>query len=212
MNKFTVIIGITFSLVSFAACESEYPIQKRVFPLKNIPKHVFNFPADKLRDTIITLFSLDNGKQYHDSVLIKIFYDAILNDKNMPCTFSVETSKDTIFSKKYFSNPKTANDLFLCSLGSFWFSKYYYSKDQPLEFISNFAIKFKKVDDSFTEVQIVADDPQVINGTKCCGFHGTYSKYTPVEPTLIEEYTLLQYIASKLGDTTLSPIKVPIIK
>jgi hypothetical protein len=39
--------------------------------------------------------------------------------------------------------------------------------------------------------------------------HGAYSKYTSVQATSIDEYTLLEFITSKLGDTTLAPIKLP---
>jgi len=142
-------------------------------------------------------------------ILNNIFIDAVLKDVHFPCSFIAETSKDTIFSKEYFSKPNTKDDIFLATLGEVWLSKYYFSKDHPLQFVSNYIIKLEKVNDSMTKIRVIADQPMVINGTDCCGPHGQYARFTPVSGTSIEEYTLLEFIASRLGDTTLVPIKLP---
>lgn len=36
--------------------------------------------------------------------------------------------------------------------------------------------------------------------------HGFYSKEIDVEPTTVEEYSLILFIAEQLGDTTLKPL------
>jgi len=198
-----------FFLFNLMTCWAQYqePIQARAFPEKNTPEHTFKFRPDKLKDTIISLFTIEN--QLKDSILSEIFIDALLKDRNFLCVFKAETSKDILFSKEYFSMPNTKNDIFLGTLGQLWFSMYYFSKDHPLEFISNYIVKLDKANDSMTKVIVEAYHPQVVNGMDCCGPHGPYSRYTPVAPTSIEEYTLLEFIARKLGDTTLAPIKLP---
>jgi hypothetical protein len=41
------------------------------------------------------------------------------------------------------------------------------------------------------------------------GVHGPMNIYTKVQPTTIEEYSLLLFIADKLGDGSLLPLKLP---
>jgi hypothetical protein len=203
-NNRRIILTLLFVNV-FIGCESTDPIQTKSFPEKNLPEHNFKFNSNALRDTIISLFTV--ARQYNNSVLARTFYSTA--DPGMSISFGAETSKDTIFSKQYFSKAGTTNDIFLHSFAQAWDSKYYYSKNRPLIFISNYIIKFERLNDSITKVSIMADDPEVINGTTCCGPHGTEARYTPVESSTIEEYTLLEYIASKLDDTSLAPIKLP---
>jgi hypothetical protein len=115
-------------------------------------------------------------------------------------------STDPILTKPFPKKNLPEHDF---KLGKTWNSKYYYTKNRPLKFISNYIIKFESLNESLTKVTIAADDPQVINGTTCCGPHGTEARYAPVLGSTVEEYALLEYIASKLGDTSLAPIKFP---
>ena len=183
-------------------------IQTKLLPIKNIPRHVFNIRHDKLKGTIVALFNLDN--QFENKILSEVFYNLISdNTISMPLTFQAETNKDTLFSKEYFSKPNTSDDIFLHDFHEVWLSKFYYSQNHPLEYTANFIIKLEKVNDSSTKVLIVADDAEVVNGTTGFGVHGPVARYTNVQGTTIEEYTLLEFIASKLGDKTLLPIRLP---
>jgi hypothetical protein len=141
-KKQSILITLLFVTV-FIGCESTDPMQTNLLPEKNLPDRNFKFNYNALRDTIISLFT--DARQYKNAVLTKIFYSTA--DHDMPVTFAAETSKDTIFSKKYFSKSNTKSDLFLHSFAQSWDSKYYYSKNHPLRFISNYIIKFERLDD-----------------------------------------------------------------
>ena len=121
-------------------CESTDPIQINLLLEKNLPEHNFKFNYTALRDTIISLFT--DARQDKNSVLTKVFCSTA--DHNLPVTFAAETSKDTIFSKQYFSKVNAKNDIFLHSFAQSWDSKYYYSNNRPLRFISNYIIKFER--------------------------------------------------------------------
>ena len=182
-------------------------IETRKFQIKNVPEHVFNIESIKLKDTIISLFSLEN--QFENKILSRIFYSKVSKTFTMNITFQAETNKDTLFSKEYFSNPNSSNDIFLHSFRECWPSKYYYSQNNSLEYTANFIIKLNKINDGSTRILIIADSPQVINGISGYGVHGPIARYTSVQSTTIEEYTILKFIAKKLGDKTLSPLKLP---
>jgi len=182
-------------------------IETRKFQTKNVAEHVFNIESTKLKDTIISLFSLDN--QFENKILSQVFYSKVSETFTMNITFQAETNKDTLFSKEYFSHSNSSNDIFLHNFREYWPSKYYYSQKNSLEYTANFIIKLNKISDSSTRVLIIADSPEVINGISGYGVHGPVARHTSVQSTTIEEYTILEFISKKLGDKTLSPIKLP---
>jgi hypothetical protein len=71
-------------------------IQTRLFPKKNVPEHVFNIERSKLKDTIISLFNIDN--QLDNKILGNVFYSEIPDGPNMPSSFLSESNKDTLFA------------------------------------------------------------------------------------------------------------------
>lgn len=200
-------IIILMFLSAISGCTSTEPIEAKVFPDKNVPEHVFRMEDGALKDTIISMFTI--GNEYENEILKKVFYEENPSMGTMTLNFGAETSKDTIFSREYFSKAGRSNDIFLTDFREPWVSKFYYSKDHPLRYTSDFIVKLLRVDDSSTKVSIIANDPEVINGISGYGPHGAVARYTPVKATTIEEYTLLEFIASKLGDSTLLPIKLP---
>ena len=182
-------------------------IQTRLFTNKNIPEHVFNIESSKLKHTIISLFNIDN--QLDNKFLSKIFYSEIPDGPNMTSSFLAESNKDKIFGKEYFLKPNTSEDIFLHNFREPWPSKFYFSQNHSLEYVANFIIRLNRIDGSSTKVSITADAPEVINGVLFFGVHGPVARYTSVLPTSIEEYTILEFIADKLGDKTLLPLRLP---
>jgi hypothetical protein len=86
----------------------------------------------------------------------------------------------------------------------------YFNKDIPFEFRTEFAIHLKELTRSSTLLTIKALNPQIINGAKCCGMHlGKVALEEKVKPTTVEEYTLILYIAEKLGIKGLAPLQLP---
>ena len=126
----------------------------------------------------------------------------------MSVFFTAESSKGAIFSSEYFLQPNTSNDIYLSAMMAPWLSEYYYSDSQPIEYTADFVFKLTKIDENSTVVKVVAINPEIISGMGL-GIHGSMNIYSKAQPTTIEEYSLLLFIADKLGDATLLPLKLP---
>lgn len=177
-------------------------IQERNFPIKNDTEHVFKINITALRDSIISFFKIENDPN-ENNFLKKIFYSS-----KRSILFSTETFKESGFGREYFSQAGNSNDIYLATFRSEWKSKLYFSKDHALDYLADFAFHLSKVDDNFTNIKVIAINPEVING-EGLGAHGKMNEYATVHSTTIEEYSLLLFIADKLGDKTLSPLKLP---
>jgi hypothetical protein len=187
-------------------------VKEKPFPTRNVAEHVFPFNIKKLKDTIAALFNIEN--QYDDKFLKQVFYNYMADEdtsekNNRQIVFSAETKKDALFGKPYFANPKTTNDIYIHAFGETWFSKFYVSKGKPLETRTAFIIKLSAQDANSTKVAIVAESPTVLNGIAGFGVHGPVARETKVQPSSIEEYTLLLFIANKLDDKNLEPLRLP---
>lgn len=213
--NFRFLFIAVFTILS--GCNSEKittePIEARSFPERNISEHVFTMNIEKLKDTIGSLFTINN--QYGNKFLDYTFgYDYDLKNSvrhKAIFAFSAETKRKSIFGDKYFAKPNTENDVYIHCFSEVWLSKLYFSKGRPLEYRTPFIIKLSRADSLglSTKLTIVAEKPRVLNGISNYNAHGPVVRETPVEPSSIEEYSILLYIASKLGDTTLLPLKVP---
>jgi hypothetical protein len=179
------------------------PIEEKPFRVKNLPEKVFHFNIHKLRDTVVALFDFKN--QYDNKFLQPIFYNKNVHQ----VIFSAETTKDSLFSKSYFNDPATANDIYIHAFGETWLSKFYFSKGKPLRVRTAFIIKLSAQNDSSVKVVVVAEKPKALNGISGFGFHGPIARETEVNSSTIEEYSLLLFIEDKLGDHGLTPLKLP---
>lgn len=197
------------------SCKTTDPIESKPFPVKNIAEHSFNLNIDKLKDTIFSFFTIEN--QNNNKYLNDIFYFYPSPEKEkeiykMFIDFQIENSKTALFGSDYFAKPNTSNDIYIHNFETCWLSKLYYSKGRPLEYSTAFIIKLAPINNDSTKVFIKAETPKVINGISGYGAHGAVARETIVEPTTIEEYSILLFIADKLGDKTLAPLKLPIDK
>ena len=210
---YTNILKPLFFILPLAiySCKTKETIEAKNFPIKNIPEHNFNIGINKLRDTITSLFNLEN--QDENKFLRDIFYyysEGELSKENKHLIyFNVETAHDTLFSKDYFLNANTSNDIYIHDFGTPWLSKLYFSNGKQLEYKTAFIIKLSKINNDSTKLSIIAEGPKVLNGISGYGPHGAIARETIVNPTSIEEYSLLLFISEKLGDTTLIPLKLP---
>ncbi len=183
-----------------------------MFPIKNIPEYTFHLGIERLRDTIAALFNFSN--QYENKYLGPIFYYYIFEEnesekhKNAQF-FNAETVKDSLFGRNYFSKPNTSNDIYIHDFNTAWPSKLYFSNGKPLKYRTDFIIKLSKVDLDSTKVVIIAEDPKVLNGIDGFGVHAPVARETAVRPSSIEEYSLLLFIADKLQEHNLLPLKLP---
>ena len=188
------------------------PIEEKPFPVRNNSEYVFQLGINQLKDTIISLFTIQN--QYNNKFLTPVFYDYMSEDdtsqKNrISIPFNSETSKNPLFGKDYFDKQGTLDDIYIHNFGTAWPSKLYFSNGAPLEFRTAFIIKLFRITDSLTKALIIADDPEVINGVNGFAVHGPIARETKVNPSSIEEYSLLLFKADKLGEKNLPSLKVP---
>lgn len=188
------------------------PIDTKAFPRKNLPTHSFKFGLDKLKDTITSLFNFKNqqGNKYLNNIFY--FYSSDEKEKHehkMLIHFIAETKTTVLFGSNYYEKPNTSNDIYIHNFGTCWYSKVYFSNGQPLKYRTSFIIKLTKINKDSTRISIEAEAPKVINGIIGLGAHGPIARETSVESTTIEEYSILLFIAEKLGDKSLFPLKLP---
>nr|WP_294946299.1 hypothetical protein [uncultured Mucilaginibacter sp.] len=198
------------ALLLFIGCsKTPATVQVKKLQSPNPTSRLFKMPAKQLHDTLLALF--DFGQQYDNPTLKTIFMDAVLEDttNKMQATFSTETSAGPVFSEAYFAEPGTKNDIYITTMASYWYSPMYFADDKPLKYTSAFAFKLKELSKDSTLLSVVAINPEIVNGTKCCGPHGNYSITQKVKPTSVEEYTLIMFVAQKLGIKDMPALKLP---
>ena len=185
-------------------------IDKKNLLTPNPTSCTFNMPVSKLRDTVVKLFGID--PQMDNKTLMKIFFyrwPETGDSQIHQAMFEPETSDMPAFGSEYFKQKQTKDDVFLTPMADYWASPVYFHKNKPFDFTSSFSIKFKPVTQNTSSITIIAYKPVIFNGTKCCGPHGKYAILQTIESTTIEEYTLVLYLAEKLGVKNLKPLRLP---
>jgi hypothetical protein len=201
---------LLFTSVAFlAACgatsglvETPGPLEKRMPARPNPTSFVYNKPLDVLRgDVIKSLEDIDPGRRFNADF------------STTTIAFFVETKdEDSVFSRDIFSDPANSSDLFVHSYGTPINppEPVYYANGKPLEYFADFHIHFEAVDAASTRVTVRAHRPRVVNGSECCGPHGSVAIYQDVEPTTVEEYRFLQLIGHVAGTENMPPIELPV--
>ncbi len=198
--------------ISFFSCMNLVPIKKKTLINAYPTSHIFKLPVNSLKESILLSFTPE--KQYNSSIYKNLIfiYDYEMygkdNIKKYLVIFSTEISTDKICSKEFFSTSGTKNDIYLHSYGQFWNSPIYYAAGKPLEFRAQFRLRLIQLDSNNTKLIVEIENPRVIKGVGGFGPHGFISNEIEVESTTIEEYCLIWYIASQIGDTTLIPINL----
>jgi hypothetical protein len=202
------LVGISLFCLIIGCTQSPDRIESQKLLQANPTSYTFKMPVTELRDTVIKMFGI--APQMDNPILKTVFMDATAS-KEYPIeiVFSPETSQKVVFGQEYFKGKNTDGDIYLTSMGGFWLSPLYFHGGKPFEYITPFVIQFKKITKESTQITIKAIEPKIVNGTECCDTHGNYSRMELVKPTTVEEYTLLTYIADKLGVKGLKPIVFP---
>jgi hypothetical protein len=159
---------------------------------------------DTLRQTIIKSFNEHKWikSKFYDS---SVFFFEFKGDRHQT-SFNAETYPG-LFGKEYFEKEGTQNDIYLYS-HEYWTSPIYYAGGQSLNCRTAFILTLKRIDEEKTLLTIKADNLKVIKGVDGLTAHGFVSKDIEVEPTTVEEYSLISFIAEQLGDTTLKPLTI----
>jgi hypothetical protein len=205
MTSKRIILSLYFVGWVFSSCTG--PIEKRELISENPTEYIFKVPKDSLKSLIIASFN-DYKWMHSEFYESSIFYDEGPGYGKMQISFAAETSADKGFGTIYFNGYKTSNDIFLYPMGGHWLSSIYHSRGKSLKFSASYVIKFTEIDSMQTKMAISPHEPYVINGTECCGPHGSYAKTFPVQGTTVEEYSLILFIAEQLGVKTLNPLNL----
>ena len=202
MKKKTLIALII--VTTFWSCENLQSLEKKELTESNPTEYIFNISEDSLRQTIYDSF---NEHKWIKSPFYKssIFFD-MFKEHKIYVSFRTETSPG-LFGQKYFKNPDTSGDIYLYSEIP-WFSPIYYTGGKPLNCRTAFIMTLKKIDDERTQLKIRPEELKVLKGVAGLTAHGFYSKEISVDPTTVEEYSLILFIAEQLGDTTLKPLNL----
>ncbi len=209
MNKFNIIgfCILTFGLVICCNGQSSVRIKKKILSSPNSTSHIFQFPRNILKDALATLF---RSTQWRSPDLKQVF-SHYSDGYSMHVEFRAVYAKDNT----YYEKPKTENEIFLDSYLSAWDSPLYYFKGKPLPYITSFSLKLDSMDNERTLIIVKAIHPEIFicpfywEQCSTCSVDVMDLRTRKVKPTIIEEHTLLLFIADMLGDKTVEPLKLP---
>jgi hypothetical protein len=184
------------------ACSSDiYPIETRALSQRNPTSYVFPGPVSEVRRKILTSF---------EDYELERDFSSTFSPNNPYLSLSLESREHAVFSEHIFANPENQNDLYLHFFGDVINpSHVYFGRGKPLEYRATFHLHLTGAEVNHTQVSVITHDAAVINGSVCCGLHGTKSNYVAVEPTTIEEYKILLFIGRVLGVSDMPPLKLP---
>ena len=125
---------------------------------------------------------------------------------------SAECATNAVFAKAVFRDPANTNDIYLHTFDMpFVTSSVYCGRNGGLPFIAAFHLHLTS-SGSNTLVKVTALDTQVVNGEKFgvgpCG-PGYGWIFEMVQPTTVEEYSILRYLGHYLGVTNMPEVILP---
>ena len=123
-------------------------------------------------------------------------------------TFTLETADTALFGTKIFEQHGNTIDFYLHTYGHAIKSRSYFALGESLSYVATFGVSVI-TEGQDTVVSIIAIDPSVLKGFGGIGPQGPYEAKVPVEPTTIEEYSLLLYIDNLLGVTDMPSLRLP---
>lgn len=181
-------------------------VQTRPLPAQNPTSYAFPLPLNIVYATALDTFSIDRQIKH------PIFDRSPASDR-LEMAFAVECVTNAVFAKTIFSDPANAHDLYLHTFhGPFVRSAIYRGRDAGLPFIATFHLHLTGTG-SNTLVTLLASNAEIINGTKfgfgSCG-PGQGWNCQPVQPTTVEEYTILRYLGHALHATNMPPVILPV--
>lgn len=128
-------------------------------------------------------------------------------------SFSVEDKANAVFGSDIFKDPANANDVYVFNrLQPLVASPVYRGRTGGLPFSAAFQIHIVARSANRTRVTVIAHDAKITTGQRfglgSCG-PARILQTERVEPTSIEEYEMLRYLAHALGVTRMPPPRVP---
>ena len=200
-----IILGIV--LVASSCSRGVSRIQTRPLRQPNPTNYTFSIPLVQVREKAWEAFSIEH--QFADPIFHRLPASGSLDKIEM---LAVECATNAVFGEAIFRDPANTNDFYLDSMHSpFVYSAVYTGKNGGLPFIAAFHLHLTGTA-SNTMVSVATRDSEVVNGTKfgfgSCG-PGQGNNYVKVQPTTVEEYSILRYLGKYLGVTNMPPLVLP---
>lgn len=193
------------ALVTTSCSHGVSRIQTRSLPSPNPTSWSYPLPVNTVRSKAMDAFSIPQ------QVKQPVFGRHPI-EEHLDGMIVAECSTNAVFGEAVFRDPANTNDIYIRSMDSpFVLSSVYYGKYGHLPFMAAFHLHLT-TNGSNTLVNVAALNAQVINGTKfgfgSCG-PGQANNYVPVQPTTVEEYSILRYLGAYLGVTNMPAVILP---
>ena len=203
-KNFAIVLAVAFVTVSCSHNVSR--IQTRSLPGANPTSYSFPLPLEEVHTRALQAFSIDH--QVKEPIFQKSASPVSLESVLYP-----RCSTNAVSHKDRFADPANAHDIYLdTSHSPFVLSSIYRGRDGGLPVIATFRLHLAG-SGSDTLVVVTAFDTEVVNGTKFgigpCG-PGQGWNCVKVQPTTVEEYSILRYLGRYLGITDMPPVILPV--
>ena len=203
-----VTILLAFALAAVSCSHGVSRIETRSLPKPNPTVYLFPRPLEEVHAAAWQAFSSDH--QWKEP----IFGKSASTDSTarLESTLLVESSTNALSGKAVFADPANAHDLYLHSSHMpFVVSSVYRGRYGGLPFIATFHLHLADRG-SNTLVSVMASNAEVLNGTKfgigSCG-PGQAWNCVKVQPTTVEEYSILRYLGRYLGVADMPAVILP---
>ncbi len=191
-------------LLAYAGCVYDaVRMETRTLPERNPTVYQFEYPLEELRELLIA--GLARSEQGKNPIFGRPKW------RSWPAIFDATEAGTYRTWLKVLELPGNERDLYLqASSDPLWESPIYRGPQDGLPFLADFHVHFAAITPSLTSVSVTALETKVLNGqmTGLIG-HGRANRYVRVEPTSIEEYVVLRYIGSILGDHSMPMVILP---
>ena len=211
LNRSTEALFLVSSLI--AGCSRDVELVRTLpLPRLNPTSRTFDLPVTELKGRILEIFASE--RQWKDPVFPRVsYYWAPMAGRLQPI-FEIEHAASSNWSKAMFQDRQNANDVYLHSPESvICLSPVYRGPQFGMPYCADFHIHLLTESDAQTRLEVKAIDSRIINGQlygygPCgCGFA---TRTEPVEPTTVEEYQVLLYLARHLGVTNMPDVILPV--
>ncbi len=172
--------------------------------------HIFNLNIKDLNSSITYLFSTSHQleSECYSSLVFYKYAEISNREIKRIIPFAAENLQKKLFSNEFFSTSGNKYDIYLHTFGECWNSPLYYAKEKPLKYRAQFRLKLDSISPQRTRITVETEEPRVLKGISGIGHSNFVAKEIEVEPTTIEEYSILYYIGFCLSDTTLHPLNL----
>ena len=198
-------IALVVAVVAVSCSHNVSRIQTRSLLSPNPTSYSFPLPLEEVHTRALQAFSIEH------QIKERIF-EKSASPVSLRTVLSAESSTNAMHGKALFADPANAHDIYLdTSHTPFVVSSVYRGRDGGLPFIATFRLHLAGSGPE-TVVTVTASGAEVINGTKFgigpCG-PGQGWNCVKVQPTTVEEYSILSYLGRYLGITNMPPVILP---